>query len=130
MSPQKQTILNSAGTGGCMMACYASYLDKNLSELPKIEKFFTAETPENFWWHCVVLFWDLLGYTIHCTTSHEEAIEQSKGDYYFAIGTNPKYPSVKHMCVYKDGKLFHDPHTDDRGLVEEEYFEYVIPSYH
>lgn len=44
------------------------------------------------------------------------------GRYYIVAGTSVR--DTIHVCIYKDGVLWHDPHPDKAGLLEEEAFEY------
>lgn len=48
---------------------------------------------------------------------------------YLVYGVSPR--STTHVCIYKNGKLFHDPYPGDDesklGLVTEETFEFLEP---
>lgn len=43
--------------------------------------------------------------------------------YYMAHGTSPR--GVSHVCIYKDGKLWHDPHPSGAGLVSVRSYQYL-----
>lgn len=42
--------------------------------------------------------------------------------YYIVAGTSIR--DTIHVCIYKNGALWHDPHPDKSGLLEEESFEF------
>lgn len=44
-------------------------------------------------------------------------------NYYLVIGESPR--GVSHVCIYKNGELYHDPHPSGEGLVNEKYFELI-----
>jgi len=44
------------------------------------------------------------------------------GSYYLVAGTSAR--GNVHVCIYKDGALWHDPHPDRTGLLEEDMFEF------
>lgn len=46
-------------------------------------------------------------------------------EYYLVSGISPRNPKIYHVCIYHKGKLFHDPHPDQTGILAEEYFEYL-----
>jgi hypothetical protein len=43
-------------------------------------------------------------------------------DYYMVAGTSSR--GTMHVCIYKNGELWHDPHPDQDGLLAEELYEY------
>lgn len=47
------------------------------------------------------------------------------GEPYIVYGKNAN--GITHACVYKNGVLWHDPHPNDGGLIEESQFEYIRP---
>jgi hypothetical protein len=44
------------------------------------------------------------------------------GSYYLVAGESAR--GTIHVCIYKNGALWHDPHPDQSGLLEEDMFEY------
>ena len=38
-------------------------------------------------------------------------------EYYLVSGNTIR--NIKHVCIYKNGKLFHDPHPSQQGLISE-----------
>lgn len=56
-----------------------------------------------------------MGYEYYSIHEH-----QDDGEFYFATGTTERDPTghVKHICIYKDGELYWDPHPDQSGLTK------------
>lgn len=46
--------------------------------------------------------------------------------YYLVIGKTNR-SNVSHVCIYKNGQLFHDPNPCNEGLITEDYFEIIEP---
>ena len=46
--------------------------------------------------------------------------------FYFVSGVSPRNPNVFHVCIYQNGKLYHDPHPDNTGILTEDHFEYLF----
>lgn len=44
-------------------------------------------------------------------------------EHYLVTGVSPRNKNVNHVCIYKNGKLWHDPHPDSTGIITEEYFQ-------
>lgn len=53
---------------------------------------------------------------------------RNDGTYYLVSGYSPR--GVMHICIYKDGQLWHDPHPSRDGLMDERHFEYFEPLPH
>lgn len=51
---------------------------------------------------------------------------QNDDSYYLVIGQSPRNAEVSHICIYQNGKLYHDPHPDGTGILTEEHFQYMI----
>lgn len=45
------------------------------------------------------------------------------GEYYLVTGKTSR--GTRHVCIYQNGELFHDPHPSGEGLITEENFEYL-----
>lgn len=59
--------------------------------------------------------WDMGGLRGHLDTD----------EYYLVTGVSPRNSKINHVCIYQKGKLWHDPHPDQTGILTEEYFEYL-----
>lgn len=46
-------------------------------------------------------------------------------EFYIVGGQSPRNPDVNHACIYQNGKLWHDPHPDQTGILTEYSFEYL-----
>lgn len=46
--------------------------------------------------------------------------------FYMVIGKTERFPNINHVCIYQNGKLYHDPHPEGNGLITEEIFETII----
>ena len=44
-------------------------------------------------------------------------------EYYLVVGDSHR--GVSHVCIYKNGRLYHDPHPDQTGLINEKGFETI-----
>jgi hypothetical protein len=141
MTPVTQTkvvVKNSKGEevvrGNCYAAVIASFLDLPISEVPNVETFFHMDGA--FWQDIMLTFLNTKGWEL-CTDNryrvfHDGAfgLEQGKraewmqecsGQYYLVTGKSPR--GFGHICIYRNGMLFHDPHPTREGLVSEEYFQ-------
>ena len=120
---EKQTKFYSETTrGNCMVATYANFLGLKISQCPAFEELFACEKPNGFWHKCVELWWREHGYTLHHTEKIDEIPKEC--EYYFAYGVSNR--DIMHQVIYKDGKLFFDPHPSGDGILNEVGFEYVI----
>jgi len=45
-------------------------------------------------------------------------------EYYFVEGDTKR--GVFHICIYQNGKLYHDPHPSGDGLVNEKKFSIIV----
>lgn len=84
-------------------------------------------------WSTLFSIWvESLGYTIQYLYPHTETVlpqydidlwvEQHPDTLYTASGNSSR--GCSHIVIYKDGKLYHDPHPSDEGLVEGTIYEY------
>lgn len=105
--------------GNCFAACIASLLDIPLNQVPNVEELFDC-----YAWYDVFCSWlETKGFTFETGTKQE--CEKS-GDYYLVSGDSPR-GNFKHIVIYKNGKMVHDPHPDRTGILTEHIFEYLKP---
>lgn len=45
------------------------------------------------------------------------------GEFYLVSGDTVR--DTYHICIYQNGKLYHDPHPSQSGLINERLFEYM-----
>jgi hypothetical protein len=146
MIPVTQTkvvVKNSNGDmvvrGNCFAAAIASLVEVPITDVPNVEVLFDVEGVS---WYGVMDAWlRANGYEIvtnnHFNVFHDDAYgnqDGSRGDkiinckdkYYLASGMSPR--GVMHVCIYKNGKMVHDPHPTREGIDEStiSYFEEII----
>ena len=103
MIPIKQTILHTETTkGNCLQAAIASILELSLNEVP----IFEGDD-----WYLLLMNW-LESFKIELVRWDYEV--SFKG-LYLVVGQSPR-GDFKHIVVYENGKLVHDPHPDGTGL--------------
>lgn len=105
--------------GNCYSACIASLMDKDSAEdVIQIVKYY-----DNDRWVGIFLRWlACKGWIAYPINSHNVA---KKDEFYIVIGKSPRHPTDTHVCIYQNGKLFHDPHPDNTGILTEDYFEII-----
>ncbi len=145
MIPVTQTkvvVLNKEGQevvrGNCFPACVASILEIPISEVPNVEVFYHMED-SSYWAEVMQTFlnskgWEWSGdmrYSVfhpdtgaHFAKEVEDEFKQKlKDTYYLAIGNSPR--GIRHVCVYQNGVLVHDPHPSRDGLATVDRFESI-----
>lgn len=144
MIPVTQTkvvIKNSKGEviqrGNCYAACIASILELPITEVPNVEVFYHLDNG----YHTEVLLtflnskgWDLctdhmlqrfhpeFGFSFDGTDENGKIPQyyEYKDKYYLVSGKSPR--DVRHICIYQNGKLVHDPHPSREGLTTLDHF--------
>lgn len=118
--------------GNCYAACIASIMELPITEVPNVEVLFHMD---DSYWAIVTQAWlNSLGWEL-CTNDdfkiyhdenkyigrREELDAVCRDKYYLVSGESVR--GVKHMCIYQNGKLVHDPHPTKEGLLTQEIFE-------
>lgn len=68
-------------------------------------------------WYGILTQWVAMrGYVFYLLLGH-----QYDDSFYFVSG--PSKRGVNHICIYKNGKLWHDPHPSGDGILIENEFE-------
>ncbi len=121
--------------GNCYAAAIASMLEVPITEVPNIEMFFGTsfdhEWLMNAWLkekHNVKIDFAEEYEIFHVDFITNEAPEVwalLENDFYFGIG--PSSRGVNHICIYKAGRLIHDPHPTREGLLRLERLEKIVP---
>lgn len=104
----------------CVQACVASILGLPLSEVPDF--YVEAPEPADFW----ELFEQFLaskGFYALLDAKKDQRMQLEV--LYLASGTSPR--GLKHMTIYYDGKLVHDPHESNEGIQRVESAYILIP---
>lgn len=106
--------------GNCFATVVACFLGLKIEDIPPFEDMmpFDKNKPKDnkTWVGAAVKFLSEKGYEWGSLEGHTSG-------YYLVVGKSVR--GVNHVCIYKDGKLWHDPHPDRSGLVSEDYFEYI-----
>jgi len=124
MKPTMQTMFfDKDGTGNCFEACIASILEMELSEVPMFhgENWFSK-------------FYDWLiskGFEYNGTINPSDIFNYKIGidGYFIVAGESPRGNHIRggHAVIYKSGKLVHDPHPDNTGIVDIKYGMAIEP---
>lgn len=120
---QDQAILSDKKNGvygNCLITTYACYLDLDARHCPQIQYLFNCTEPETFWDDALDLWLKIYGYE-KTELTRDPYEEEGFEDYYFAWGMSPR--GIHHQVIYKEGKLFHDPHPSHEGLSEVKGFQ-------
>lgn len=107
-----QTILASDPNrqGNCLPACVATYLGVPLEEVPHWAEYQTDDP--GAWWHHWLGF--MAGHGLW-PTELDDPGDAQPGEVVFVCG--PSERGVLHQVLYRDGRLFHDPHPSRAGLL-------------
>lgn len=123
--------------GNCLAACVASLFEIPITEVPNVEVLFHIE--DNYYYFVLNKWLNSFGYEI--STDDRFKVYHDKDylkdnqrrraelrvylqdEYYLVSGKSAR--GVNHVCVYKKGKLVHDPHPSREGLLTEEYFQSI-----
>ncbi|GEP38868.1 hypothetical protein NPS01_25310 [Nocardioides psychrotolerans] len=119
-----QTILASDPNrkGNCVAACIATICGVPLAEVPHFIEFGIAygdsdDVAEvshgNNWWAMVLGF--LAGHGLW-VVEHEHVTDVDRFDFALVAGMSPR--GVMHQVIYREGRLWHDPHPSRDGVLE------------
>lgn len=124
--------------GNCFPAVVASILEVPISEVPNVEVFYHMEG-ETYWAEVMQTFLTSKGWEWSADNRYsvfhsgfddsfsEEEKEKFKAKlkdtYYLGIGDSPR--GIRHVCIYQNGLLAHDPHPSRDGLATLDRFESI-----
>lgn len=57
----------------------------------------------------------------------EKERQRLKDQYYLVTGVSPRNSSVTHITIYQNGKMVHDPHPDNTGVLNITRLTKLIP---
>jgi hypothetical protein len=126
MHYQKQTTFGGAESspeerGNCFAACIASLIGVPLKKVPNFMAIYQPEKGEADPWYDNVLEWlgrfglVLMSYESDPFLEAAAASEMHKRTIMVASGPGPR--GHRHCVLWRYGKLHHDPHPSDDGLV-------------
>ena len=110
--------INNERRGTCFRACLASILEMDIDMLPRFEHF-------GIIWLWVLFFWlKKNGYILKGIGKPGDIKKHNGIDgYVIVFGLSDR--GTKHAVIYKDYELYHDPHSDNTGLLIDRGF-YII----
>jgi len=103
--------------GNCFPTVIACFLDLESAENAfQVQELFGQDD-----WMIQLLEWlNGKGWDIGTLNGHLYTDE-----FYLVTGVSPRNPKINHVCIYQNGKLWHDPHPDGTGILTEANFEYL-----
>ena len=126
--------------GNCFPASIASLIEMEVDDVIQIQEYYKSGCD----WGQILKDWlKEKGYEIlpanefmvfHLDLNHiyqsekeiEEDIKQLKDEYYMVSGKSPRYENESHIVIYQNGKLVHDPHPDNTGILSIDGFLKII----
>ncbi len=105
--------------GNCTQAAIASYLGLTQDQVPDWNNEMREQTAWEFW-DAIHDWFATQGYYFHYANKN-----QTFPGLYLVSGVSPRNPDLRHMVVYENGKLKHDPHPDGGGIVGDPEMVYV-----
>lgn len=136
----KVVVRNSAGdivqNGNCYAAAIASIMELPITEVPNVEVFFKFDNGP--WQETMLAFLELMGRELVADDRFQvfhsgkfdnderlfDFLDYCKDKYYLVSGKSAR--GVHHICIYRNGKLVHDPHPTREGLLTEEIFQELL----
>lgn len=123
MTPVKQSKLyakDGIHNGNCYAACLASLLDIPLWMVPPFEDMFGRggeyRVRTQDWLR------RMFGLRLQETSGHRV---DELPEFYIASGLGKR--GVHHSVIYSAGKLAHDPHPSDDGIIDVEWCWHLVP---
>jgi hypothetical protein len=120
MRKLEQTKLHNPplSRGNCYATVIACFMDLSCPEdVLQIQDIYDKVED----WNAVLLEWvHEKGWELGSLQAH-----QYDNIHYLVSGVSPRNPEVMHICIYKNGELWHDPHPDKTGILTEKYFQYL-----
>lgn len=114
------TSMKKEERGNCFPTVIACIMDMNSPEdVIQIQEYYKEEREDDNWVVILTQWLTDKGYEWGSLNGH-----QSDGSYYLVTGKTKR--GVVHICIYKDGKLYHDPHPSGKGLETIMHYEYLI----
>lgn len=107
--------------GNCVAACIATLLGVDLEEVPHFIEFGIAygdsedgkSSEGRHWWAMMLGFLAGRGLWV---TELESVRHADRGEALLVAGPSPR--GVMHQVLYRDGRLWHDPHPSRDGVLE------------
>lgn len=119
--PQKIDQTRTGEKGNCFSASLAMMIGIDISEVPN---FFDAGGADADWWEAARVW--LAGYNLGCITmsSWDHHVHKTRG---FLLVGGDTSRGLPHSVIFKDGKLWHDPHPSHEGLSKIDSIDILYP---
>ena len=110
--------------GNCLSAVVASLIEVPLNTVPNfVQNNVDHEgDPTWDWWNCMLDFVKESGFEMRYLRIENDDRSTfpppSEGEFYAVSGISPRNSKIYHIVIYQDGKMVHDPHPSQAGLVE------------
>ena len=130
--------------GNCFAAVVASMMELPIQEVPNVEVlFFLTGNDTHFWDVVMNTFiegkgWELsndwrfavyhdvnFGISEDSIYNKEDSLKYCEDKLYLVSGKSTR--GVNHICIYKNGKLVHDPHPTKEGITTFDIFQTLEP---
>lgn len=120
--------------GNCYAAAIASIMELPITEVPNVETLF--EIDGSFWAEVMHTFLNSKGWDLATNNwfkvfhdgrygieegKRSEMMEYCQNKFYLVSGNTVR--NIRHICIYQNGRLVHDPHPSKEGLVTLEDFQ-------
>lgn len=124
MSRVDQTIFvnDPERKGNCVAACIASLLDEPLDKVPHFIEFgiaygdsedVHAVSAGNNWWAMMLGYLAARGWW---PVELEKVTDADTHEFVLVAGMSPR--GVLHQVIYREGRLWHDPHPSRAGVLD------------
>lgn len=116
--------------GNCLTAVVASLMDLPIDAVPNFVQDHVDHDADNDdewnWWTRLQRFIRDHGHEMHylrpisAPDCPAESVfrDPEPGEFYAVTGVSPRDPRIRHIVIYRDGVMVHDPHPDRTGLTE------------
>ena len=112
MKKIKQTILDLKH-GNCMQACVASLFELPLNEIPN----FMKDGGDRYDYHLQKWCKKKNLLCLDVSIEDEHLLKYFKDIYLIGVGISPRDSNNNHAVIIKNGKIIHDPHPSNKGLM-------------
>jgi len=112
--------------GNCWQTVLACMTDKEIDEVPHFVDIDENQGGPDWFYYSYMWLWEqgyrLVQYDEYPT---KQGTDEPWDGYVMVSGLSPR-GDFHHVVIYKDGKLFHDPHPSQAGVKTEVSFEILL----
>lgn len=121
MKPVMQTVLGRGGN--CFSACLASLFEVPIEEVPNF--FDLAGEDDALWWGEVRNWLRVRGFGIMFLDLPDPAFLAHFEGWFIVSGKAAR--GLDHATIWRDGKMVHDPHPSQCGLIKPDGVDLIYP---